>query len=617
MANSIGIVKLVNGTVIAKSADGQTRILKEGDIVFADDVIMTGLDGTVIVTLANGQSVNLGKNVEIPLDDVPLAPFEKEEVEVAFAKSALPEPSAMADQSEGTNFMEVLYLQPESTPDAGHKTEGIVKDFDSPLERLYEGNNEELTLNVENVIAGITIGNSNGIATGDISVSETKQISDAKFTVTSEDLTSLSIAGRFVSLSELKASNASPILITTDEGTLTVTGFNPTTGVITYDYDPSGISKDHTGGEVLDLISIVATYTDGVKTQADLTILITDVDSTANPDQATVTEDGILVSTGNLITGAGDATADTVPEGTTVVGVAIGDTSAALDGSGVGVLLEGIYGSIIISTDGDYTYTLNNSDPDTNALSDGDTVTDVFTYTIKDTDNDLRYTTVTININGSTDIIVGNAPIFDAVSYSFDYAENSLSTDILGAVLATDADTSDTVSYSIKTNVDDGLGNDVYTINSTTGEISLTAAGVASFANNFEVTSNAHSIVITATDGANNTDISVSLNETNVNEAPTLDLDLNDSTVAGTGHLTSYALGQEGISIGDLDVSIIDVDSTIQSATITLTNAQTGDLLFAGSLPSGISASAYDSGTGLIRLTGSGHYQIINPPSKR
>jgi len=602
MANSIGIVKLVNGTVTAKSADGQTRILKEGDIVFADDVIMTGLDGTVIVTLANGQSVNLGNNVETPLDDVPLAPFEKEEVEVAFAKSALPEPSAIPDQSEGSNFMEVLYLQPESTPDAGHKTEGIIKDFDSPLERLYE----ELTLNVENVIADITIGNSNGIATGDISVPETEQISSATFAVTSVNLMSLLIAGRAISLAELKASNVSNVLITTDEGTLTVTGFDPATGVVTYDYDPTGISKDHTGGEVLDLISIVAAYTGGVKAQASLNILITDVDSTANPDQATVTEDGESTSTGNVITGAGDATADAVPLGAVVVGVAVGDTSAALDGSGVGVLLEGVYGSITIETNGSYTYTLNNSDPDTNALSDGDTATDAFTYTIKDTDGDLRYTTVTININGSTDIIVGSAPVFDAVSYSFNYAENTPSSNVLGTVSATDDDISDTVSYSITTNDDDGLGNDVYAINSTTGEINLTAAGVASFANNFEVASNAHSIVVRATDGTNNTDVSVSLNETNINEAPTLDLDLNDSTINGTGHLTSYALGQSGISIGDIDVSITDVDSTIQSAMVTLTNAQTGDLLFAGSLPSGISASAYDSVTGVITLTGSG-----------
>ena len=43
MATNIGIVKFINGTVTAKSADGQIRTLKEGDIVFAGDVVMTGV----------------------------------------------------------------------------------------------------------------------------------------------------------------------------------------------------------------------------------------------------------------------------------------------------------------------------------------------------------------------------------------------------------------------------------------------------------------------------------------------------------------------------------------------------------------------------------------------
>ena len=53
-------------------------------------------------------------------------------------------------------------------------------------------------------------------------------------------------------------------------------------------------------------------------------------------------------------------------------------------------------------------------------------------------------------------------------------------------------------------------------------------------------------------------------------------------------------------------MSITDVDDTnIESATITLTNAETGDVLNVGSLPSGITASAYDSVTGVLTLTGS------------
>ncbi|MDE5110492.1 MAG: Ig-like domain-containing protein, partial [Trichodesmium sp. St7_bin2_1] len=64
------------------------------------------------------------------------------------------------------------------------------------------------------------------------------------------------------------------------------------------------------------------------------------------------------------------------------------------------------------------------------------------------------------------------------------------------------------------------------------------------------------------------------------------------------------------VAIGDSDVSITDVDDTnIESATITLTNRPDGDtvesLSVNGGLPTGITASSYNSSTGVITLSGS------------
>ncbi|CAG1769097.1 partial Calcium-binding lectin RapA2, partial [uncultured bacterium] len=66
----------------------------------------------------------------------------------------------------------------------------------------------------------------------------------------------------------------------------------------------------------------------------------------------------------------------------------------------VGTSITGTYGSINIASNGSYTYTLNNSDPDTIALTQGQVVSEVFTYTIKDSDGDLSHTTVTLSITG-------------------------------------------------------------------------------------------------------------------------------------------------------------------------------------------------------------------------
>ena len=50
-----------------------------------------------------------------------------------------------------------------------------------------------------------------------------------------------------------------------------------------------------------------------------------------------------------------------------------------------------------------YTYTLDNSDPDTNALAQGDTATEVFHYTVTDEFGATSTTTLTITITGTND----------------------------------------------------------------------------------------------------------------------------------------------------------------------------------------------------------------------
>jgi large repetitive protein len=88
---------------------------------------------------------------------------------------------------------------------------------------------------------------------------------------------------------------------------------------------------------------------------------------------------------------------------------------------------------------------------------------------------------------------------------------------------------------------------------------------------------------------------------------PQLDLDGNNSSGAtGSNFATAYTENGSGVSIADPDIAISHASSTtLQGATIVLTNAQAGDILAApGSLPGGISASTYNSATGTITLSG-------------
>src|SRR6185295_1526870 len=79
-------------------------------------------------------------------------------------------------------------------------------------------------------------------------------------------------------------------------------------------------------------------------------------------------------ATGNVLTNDTDVDTGAVLEVAAVGG----------DGTKVGVSVTGTYGSVVIAKDGSWTYTLDNTDPDTNKLAQGAAATDVFAYTVTD-----------------------------------------------------------------------------------------------------------------------------------------------------------------------------------------------------------------------------------------
>ncbi|HHP0492835.1 TPA: Ig-like domain-containing protein, partial [Vibrio harveyi] len=120
--------------------------------------------------------------------------------------------------------------------------------------------------------------------------------------------------------------------------------------------------------------------------------------------------------------------------------------------------------------------------------------------------------TVAVTVNPIQD-----APVFTQDSYEFNYDENIDENVVIGQVSANDVDGSN-ITYSIKSGNDNGW----FEINAN-GEITLTTAGAAAAANDFEALANVHNIVVTATGTDDpgtplSTDINVTLNEQNVND---------------------------------------------------------------------------------------------------
>jgi large repetitive protein len=87
---------------------------------------------------------------------------------------------------------------------------------------------------------------------------------------------------------------------------------------------------------------------------------------------------------------------------------------------------------------------------------------------------------------------------------------------------------------------------------------------------------------------------------------PRLDLDVNDSTATGTSARRTFVENGAAVSISDSDVSVTNPVGTVQSGTVTLTNAQTGDVLAIGTLPAGITGTLDTSVAGRITVNFTG-----------
>ena len=142
-----------------------------------------------------------------------------------------------------------------------------------------------------------------------------------------------------------------------------------------------------------------------------ITVTVTGINDppVALADSASITE---AVGTTAVTTISGSVRAnDSDPDNGTARTQLSVTTAAAAGGSGQppGSAIAGKYGTITISADGSYLYTLDNANPAVEKLSTGDVVTDVFSYTIADPQGLTATATLTITVNGVND--VNTAPV--------------------------------------------------------------------------------------------------------------------------------------------------------------------------------------------------------------
>ncbi len=198
-------------------------------------------------------------------------------------------------------------------------------------------------------------------------------------------------------------------------GTYTLTA----TGVWTYTLDNANATVQalNVGGTLTDTFTV--STVDGTKQVVTITIKgandapVAVADSNASD---AVVESGVgpgntpfagdPLATGNVLTNDTDVDSGDSKTVTAVNGSALN----------IGQPLVGTYGTLTLLANGNWSYVLNNADPDTNALAQGQTATDVFTYTIADANGATSSTSLTITITGTNDAAVISGTTAGAVT---------------------------------------------------------------------------------------------------------------------------------------------------------------------------------------------------------
>ncbi|ADP15551.1 hemolysin-type calcium-binding repeat family protein 3 [Achromobacter xylosoxidans A8] len=326
------------------------------------------------------------------------------------------------------------------------------------------------------------------------------------------------IAGVTVAGQDVTKASTTPVVITTDKGILTVTGYDAATGKITYSYQETGGADDHSNGDdsVRDLFQVTVTDVAGVSTSNNLDIQIIDTAPKAEDDAAGITEDTIAPINGNVLTND-TLGADAV---TTVIKTA-----------------DAKYGTLVDNGDGTWSYQLNNSLPAVQGLKAGQLLTETIHYTVTDADGDSSDAVLTITITGTNDLPVIQAHTIQGLE------DQSVSGNVLVGATDKDGDTLTVAEFTIN--------GTKYTAGSTAniigiGAIFIKADGSYVFTPNANWNGVVPEITYTVSDGTAQTSSTLNINVLPVNDAPV--------SQDGFGHVTegkNYVFGTKDFAFSD------------------------------------------------------------------
>nr|WP_315597930.1 VCBS domain-containing protein [uncultured Cupriavidus sp.] len=183
------------------------------------------------------------------------------------------------------------------------------------------------------------------------------------------------------------------------------------------DNDDPGVQRLRTAGDTLtDYFTYFVTDSGGLSGSNDLVIVI----HGANDTPIAVADSGTAIERGGTFNGTpGQAATGNVLNNDTDIDSGDSKTATAVQTSGgatgvIGTSLTGLYGGLVLNADGSYVYSVNDSLAAVQALKAGESLTETFTYTMRDTGGLVNQATLTITILGRYDAPVAVDDTTDA-----------------------------------------------------------------------------------------------------------------------------------------------------------------------------------------------------------
>jgi VCBS repeat-containing protein len=265
-----------------------------------------------------------------------------------------------------------------------------------------------------------------------------------------------------------------------------------------YVYTPFAENPDLSEGDsAVEVFDYTMADTAGATSSAKLHITVLGSganDPNANPDVADGdpgTPGGAALEAGGTLNGDAGFSAtgnvlsdDETPTGTTPIAVSGVANLSSDTFQAPGTDVDGLFGSIQIEANGNYTYTVNDDNPDVQALNVGDTLTDTFRYAIINSSGLTDVSTVTVVILGANDAPVAANDSATAIEAGGSPSAAAAGFDPSGDVLANDSDVdngaADLTVTAVRTGSTEGagtLGGVGSDLTGTYGSLNLSADG--------------------------------------------------------------------------------------------------------------------------------------------